>query len=102
MINEQGDYGEKGESYGDVTLFHVPVALVRRFKEFCRLHARNKFGIGLELLLNAFAEKESYLFLMDEVKSLREDVTRLQEEISKLQPQEVDKKKVKTFGGIKL
>ena len=94
MVNE--------EDFGDMTLYHVPVALVRRFKEFCRLHAKNKFGIGLEILLNTFTEKENYLFLMEAVMSLREEVARLKEQVVEMRPPKEDKKIVKTFGGGRL
>ncbi len=83
----------------DMTIYHIPEPLARSFKEFCRLHANNRCGIGLELLVNSFKEKESYLFLTNEVYVLRQEVDKLKDSVASLQPVSSDVKSVKTFGG---
>ena len=92
---------EQEVKWADMTVYHIPESLARRFKEFCRLHANNKYGIGLEVLLNAYGEKENYLFLMNEFVNLRDELIKLKEEVALLRSGEDDDKVVKTFGGVR-
>ncbi len=88
------------DGFADMTIFHIPESLARDFKEFCRVHASNRYGMGLELLLNSFKEKESYLFLLSEVSSLRKELEDLKIKLSELSPKKDEEKVIKTFGGV--
>jgi hypothetical protein len=93
---------EKAEEFADMTLYHIPKALALSFKEFCRIHASNKYGIGLEVLLNSFKDKESYFYLLDSLNTLNKDVEELKKELGDLRGEFATKisvkEVVKTFG----
>ena len=95
-MNEQ-ELG-KEESIGNMTIYHVPNSIVQDFKTFCRMKSANKFSIGLKLLLDSYKEKESYLYLINEVTNLRADVDKLKTELSSINKEEEDDEVVKTFG----
>lgn len=91
--------GKKEENYVDMTLYHIPETLARNFKEFCRLHASNRFSVGLEVLLNTFKDKESYLYLLSELDNVKKDVELLKSNLPKKEEEDSKRKSLKTFGG---
>lgn len=90
------DEGNESVKYCDVTFYHMPEELVRDFKEYCRVHAGNKFGLGLSQLLFVFKDKQTYYGLLERVARLEEQVTSL---LAKSVEVEDEPMVIKTFGG---
>lgn len=82
----------------NMTIYNLPESLVRDFKTFTRLNCRSHYNEALQLLIKTYKEKESYLYIINEVSNLKQEVNKLKESLAVIENEEDDDVGVRTFG----
>ncbi|RLE39476.1 hypothetical protein D6817_05540 [Candidatus Pacearchaeota archaeon] len=85
--------------FRNITIYHMHKELVKEFKEWCKIHAGNKFPAGIQLLLSRAKAFDLLTTMESRIKALEQQVALLSQGRKSVEEHSEQKTEVKTIGG---
>jgi hypothetical protein len=87
------------QDFRNITIYHIHKDVVDEFKEWCKVHAGNKFPAGIQLLLSRSKVFELMSNFDTRIKALEHNLSMLLNRQKSGEGHSEEKPKVKTIGG---
>jgi hypothetical protein len=87
------------QQFRNITIYHMHKDVVAEFKEWCKVHAGNKFPAGIQLLLSRAKVFDLMANLDSRIKALEHQVALLTQGKKSVEERSEQKQEVKTIGG---